>query len=271
MMKKLFAIVMAVALLAGCNKEEKENEQKYMVLDFESVPTKQMAGPTAYGDNLYTPYDPSAFENGADYDKFVSYHDAATDLQWKINDAAGDGQPQFWNGGIAASNWNEMTVYDPTNQCSVYYKASNGKGGCGGSSNFGIVSCSGPAELGFKSAGTERVFDNIWVANSTYAYLCIKNGNDFSTPLEENNGWFKLIINGLDAAGNVKADPIEVYLADYRDETDPKGVLEGWKQVDLSSLGAVNKISFSVEGSDMNGEWLNTPQYVCIDNVVIRL
>ena len=44
-----------------------------------------------------------------------------------------------------------------------------------------------------------------------------------------------------------------------------------WRSWDLSALGKVNKIKIDFEGSD-TGDWgLNTPAYLCIDNVKVVL
>jgi hypothetical protein len=44
-----------------------------------------------------------------------------------------------------------------------------------------------------------------------------------------------------------------------------------WTQVSLASLGKVNKIEFSLTGSDTGEYGFNTPAYVCIDDVKIIL
>ena len=43
-----------------------------------------------------------------------------------------------------------------------------------------------------------------------------------------------------------------------------------WYTCDISSLGKVTSLKFTMEGSD-TGEWgLNTPAYFAFDNVVIK-
>ena len=50
------------------------------------------------------------------------------------------------------------------------------------------------------------------------------------------------------------------------------GIIKGWKKLDLSSLGEVDKINFIVSGSDLKAGTvkLNTPMYFCIDDIAVR-
>ena len=42
--------------------------------------------------------------------------------------------------------------------------------------------------------------------------------------------------------------------------------IKDWTYVDLSSLGQVNEVMFTMTGSDMSYGYLNTPAYFCLDN-----
>ena len=60
---------------------------------------------------------------------------------------------------------------------------------------------------------------------------------------------------------------IDVYLADYRSANDDEHFyLKDWQWVDLSSLGAVKKVKFSVQGSRGNTYGQVVPLYFCLDN-----
>ncbi|MBO4549163.1 MAG: DUF4465 domain-containing protein, partial [Bacteroidaceae bacterium] len=55
------------------------------------------------------------------------------------------------------------------------------------------------------------------------------------------------------------------YLADLRDEATAY-IINDWRYVDLSGLGAVAKLGFELSSSD-TGEWgMNTPGYFCFDD-----
>jgi len=57
----------------------------------------------------------------------------------------------------------------------------------------------------------------------------------------------------------------EYYLADLRDEATAY-IINDWRYVDLTSLGAVAKIGFTLSSSDNGDYGMNTPGYFCFDN-----
>ena len=109
---------------------------------------------------------------------------------------------------------------------------------------------------------------SLYVTNSTYAYLALKNGSDFNHAFSAtgNNGtadWFKVIIKGY--KNNVQVGSIDFYLADFR---GGKSILfKDWQKVDLSQLGQVDLLTFRFDSTDKSGIYLNNPAYVCIDNI----
>lgn len=222
-----------------------------LTLTFEDIPAAYLAGPTAKGENLYSDYPGT---------RYTGYSDTHTGLQWEINEAYGS--REFWNGGVAVSRWTETTGNSWENQCSVY-----GEGGHDGSETFAVVN--GAASVYFSEEGAEYIFDHFWVSNTTYDTLCMGEGNAYAKKFSyEDKDWFKLIVTGFDKA-DTETGTVEYYLADFRTATAP-GIVEGWHKVDLSTLGKARKIAFSFESSDA-GEWgINTPQYFCFDDLVIK-
>ena len=232
--------------------------EAFLVFTFEDVPSEYLAGPTSYGENIYTGYTGQ---------QFITYTDPASNLVCSINEGY-DGKYNFWNGGIAVSRWNDVTTVGFMNQCSAYYSdATTGFGGYGGSRTFGVVN--GETVLYFADEDREAVFDHFWITNSTYLALSLKYGDDMGKKFTyEDQDWFRLAINGYDKDGTLTGT-IYVYLADFRTAASP-GILEGWEPVELSSLGAVHSLSFAYDSSDV-GDWgVNNPTYFCMDNVAIR-
>ena len=120
------------------------------------------------------------------------------------------------------------------------------------------VTCSANENGNFKIASA-------MITNSTYAYLDMLNGSDYSKKFTTGD-WFKVIITGY--LNNVKQSSVEYYLADFR---DGKSILsKTWQKVDLSSIGTVDRLSLTFDSSDKTGGWMNTPAYACIDNVVFE-
>jgi hypothetical protein len=240
------------------------------IIDFESVPTSLLAGPTSYGENLYYGYTP----------QYTGYTDAATGLYMGINPTGmWSSDPNFYNGGIAISQWNDMVMPGDSNQCSVYYSDPlSGNGGYNDSETFAVhFGYNEPMYMGdtrsyimFNDTSRRCIFNEFYVNNSTYAYLAMRDGYFVADSLTyANQGWFKLVIEGLDGSGNVTASDT-VYLADFRTPTSP-GIMKDWTWVDLSPLGAVNAIRFDMQGSDSSTYGLNTPAYFCFDNLSVTL
>ena len=79
--------------------------------------------------------------------------------------------------------------------------------------------------------------------------------------------WFKVTINGYNTNG-VKMSSMDVYLADFRSNDSSKDyILTKWTTFDLTSLGKVNKLSFVFSSTDNGAYGVNTPTYLCLDNI----
>lgn len=176
-----------------------------------------------------------------------------------------------WGGGM--TSWYGFAVSDNTdmetpgypNQYSVY-----GDGGYDGSEKFGVAYESafmGP-ETCFSTfgEGAEYEIEYAWMTNSTYTYLALKNGEAPATAFGDGD-WFLLTITGFDAEGD-ETGAVKVYLADFRD--GKSFIMTEWTKVDLTSLGAVNKLVYKFTSTDSGAAGINTPTYVCIDNVAYR-
>ncbi len=172
---------------------------------------------------------------------------------------------QSW-GGAAYSFNTDMTTEGFFNQYSVYNTSGYNK-----SKNFLVfyhVIFMGPAytpAITFEKGKTEIV-DHLYMNNSTWAALSMKNGDAIAKKFT-NGDWYKVTITGIDA-NNKKGTPIDFYLADFRN--GKTFFANEWTKVDLSELGEVNKITFELSSSDNGTYGMNTPAYLCIDNIAIR-
>jgi hypothetical protein len=265
-----------MASFSGCTKDDgnDDNNPPLYVIDFEDPRVAgYLAGPTAYGENLYSGY------SGTNPDRYHGYDDIATGLYMMINDPSETGEPDFWSGGIAISQWNDMETGDYTNQCSVYYRDdATRKGGYNGSNTFAVATgyndptgwagCSSVSFLnGKKGTDRECVFDHFYVTNSAYAALTMKNGAPPARAFTDGD-YFKLIIEGIDKSGTTTGT-VEFYLADFRTPASP-GIIAEWTRVDLSPLGRVATLKFDLQSRDVGDYGMNTPAYFCFDNLAIR-
>jgi hypothetical protein len=111
------------------------------------------------------------------------------------------------------------------------------------------------------------------VTNSTYTYLAMLNGDEYSKKFGGESGmdpdWLLLTIEGYNGA--VKTNSVEFYLADFRFSIASQDYLVSkWTNVDLSPLGRVDKIVFKLTSSDI-GDWgMNTPAYLALDNLKFK-
>jgi len=112
---------------------------------------------------------------------------------------------------------------------------------------------------------------NISVCNSTYVYYSMLEGDSFAKKFGGESGddpdFFKLVMKGINEAGNPVFES-KVNLADYTfDNSNDDYISNAWTDIDLSQAGYIKKIVMSFESSDVGSFGINTPQYVCIDNI----
>jgi hypothetical protein len=111
-----------------------------------------------------------------------------------------------------------------------------------------------------------------YVTNSTYAGISMRDGDAFAKkfggPTGNDPDWFKLCIRAWHN-GSLKSDSVEFYLADYRFSNNTQDyIVEDWQWIDLSSLGNVDSLLFSLGSSDMGMYGMNTPPFFCMDNFI---
>lgn len=169
-----------------------------------------------------------------------------------------DGQWEAWGGFAFSSNKNlENLGFDLTNQFSVYAPTA---------SKFAVGFAFGEWEGPYGnpiiefSELTSLVSADIANANNTYHY-CVANSKIGDEGAEEDI-WVNLIVTGY--KGDTESAKLTVELA--------KGtqVLADWKNVNLSALGEVDKLVFSIESNDVGEFGLNVPAYFCIDNILLK-
>lgn len=102
----------------------------------------------------------------------------------------------------------------------------------------------------------------MYVQLTCYAYYTIKDGNAYSRAFAAGD-WFRLTAHGIHEDDTEST--AEIYLADYRGETPV--LLDTWTRMNLSSLGSVKELYFTLDSSD-SGQWgMNTPSYFALDRL----
>jgi hypothetical protein len=159
----------------------------------------------------------------------------------------------YWS-GFAYSDVVNTTTNTFDNQYAAYP-------GSGFQSTTYAIAYSGAAAVSLPSPATVAGFR---IANTTYAYLTMRDGDDygFTQPLAA-EGWFLVTASG--SLGGTPTGSAVFYLADLRGPSPP-GLVAGWEWFDLAGLGTVDAVSFAFSGSDVGSFGLNTPAYFAMDN-----
>jgi hypothetical protein len=167
----------------------------------------------------------------------------------------------IWS-GFAVSNMKDTVTAGYENQFSAITA-----GGAEDSENYAVVYISGTLTMNLNEP---LKVDGFYITNSTYAYIDMRDGSDFSKKFGGADGtdpdYFKLMVWGVDGAGN-ETDTVDFFLADFRAENpEDDYLIKSWEWLDLSGLGAITSLNFAMESSDV-GDWgMNTPAYFCIDH-----
>ena len=167
--------------------------------------------------------------------------------------------------GWSYSNTTDTTTGGPNNQ----YSAFTG-GGAGGSANYGVAFFGEPTV----QFAAPSIVSSAYFTNTTYAALAMLNGDAFSKKFGGASGndpdFFKLTIFGKDASG-ATTGRVELLLADYTfADNSLDYVLDEWRLVDLSSLGAVSSLAFALDSSDKGSVGVNTPGYFALDDLTVN-
>jgi len=158
----------------------------------------------------------------------------------------------YWS-GFAYSDVVDSTTAGFGNQYAAYP-------GSGYLSPTYAVAYADGAAFRFPSAATVSGFR---IANTTYAYLAMQDGDSFTSPLTA-GGWFEVQASGSLAGSSTGS--VTFALADLRGGSPP-GILASWAWFDLSPLGTVDQVSFTFTGSDTGTFGLNTPAYFAMDDL----
>ena len=170
----------------------------------------------------------------------------------------------YW-GGFTASNRTDLNQ----SGLDAQYTAA---AGCGydGSTQYAVAYTMGMQTDVYATDGQSHTVTGCYVTNDLWTYQDILQGGYGEPPYGGTTGndpdWFKVTATGKNASGQV-VGTLDFYLADYRFSNNAEDyVLNTWEWFDLSPLGNVATISFSLSSSRGSGYNMITPAYFCMDN-----
>jgi hypothetical protein len=173
-------------------------------------------------------------------------------------------QNGYW-GGFTASN---RTDLNQSGMNAQYTAAS----GCGydGSTQYAVAYTMGVQTDVYAADGQLHTVTGCYVTNNLWTYQDILQGGygeqPYGGPTGNDPDWFKVTATGKNAGGQT-VGTLDFYLADYRFANNEEDyVLNTWEWFDLSPLGDVATISFSLSSSRGSGYNMITPAYFCMDN-----
>lgn len=106
----------------------------------------------------------------------------------------------------------------------------------------------------------------MYVTNSPYPYYSNITGDDFSNGLTNEGDWFKIIAHGVKEDNSETT--AEFTLAEFKNGSLSQ--ITEWTWFDLTSLGSVKEVYFTMESTDV-GQWgMNTPAYFCMDRFTVK-
>ncbi len=170
----------------------------------------------------------------------------------------------YW-GGFTASN---RTDLNQSGMDAQYTAAS----GCGydGSTQYAVAFTMGVQTDVYAADGQSHTVTGCYVTNNLWTYQDILQGGYGELPYGGTTGndpdWFKVTATGKNTSGQT-VGTLDFYLADFRFANNEEDyVLNTWEWFDLSPLGDVATISFSLSSSRGSGYNMITPAYFCMDN-----
>lgn len=192
-----------------------------------------------------------------------------------FDDEYGFQSGDFWFDMYTYSDWQTWWGYGIANHTSMSFGSLDDQfnscvgSGVDGSANYGLAYVSdymGPVYVTLTTNAMQTV-PGIYVTNAAYAMNSMSNGDSFAKKFGAGD-WFKLTATGYDDDDEITGVK-DFYLADmrYADEED-RYIVNSWEYVDLSTLGNVRKIKFTLSSTDNDVQsGMNTPAYFCFDNL----
>lgn len=110
----------------------------------------------------------------------------------------------------------------------------------------------------------------VYICNHPWPYYGNIHGDGFASPFTQEGDHFKLIAHGLNAQGEDIGTTASIMLAEFTNGQLIQSPY--WQWMDLSALGTVNAIYFTMESTDMSSIvelGPNTAVYFCLDRLQV--
>ena len=190
----------------------------------------------------------------------------------------GDTQKQggFVSGGFRFANnysldwgsWSGFSYSNSTATTGVSYTDDQWNScvghGVNGSSNYAVFyeDAYAPMTVTVVNSSEGEVVSGFYITNAAMTVNAFLNGDGMTAGAFGQGDFFLLTITGDND------EEVEFYLADYRSENAAEHYyVRDWRWVDLTSLGRVKELTFSLKSSRANSWGYTTPLYFCMDDM----
>lgn len=129
---------------------------------------------------------------------------------------------------------------------------------------YGFMMGERPVDMSFIDGKSYEAV-SVYVNLNSYSYYSMEYGDAFARAFT-NGDRFTLTIHGV--APDETERTVDVDLASY--SNGDLTINRGWKYVDLSPLGIVNELYFTLASTDSGDYGMNTPAYFCIDKLCVK-
>lgn len=203
--------------------------------------------PLAHADTFYTNYTASGTDVG--FDNGFAHFPCVYDTSWG----------GFWSSGFSYSNMTDSVTSGFMNQ----YAAKAGIGHAG--SEKYVVAYGAENKVILRGAAMGHPVQGCRISNSTYTYNSMRDGDMFARKFH-NGDWFKIVARGY-YHGALKPDSVGFYLANFlMPDSNDNYIVRTWEWFDLTPLGKVDSLIFSLSSTDNGAFGMNTPAYFCMDH-----
>ena len=167
--------------------------------------------------------------------------------------------------GWGGTYWAGFAYTNTTATDAASWNTTNVGAGIDGSQNYGVAYYSSwdfPTGITVERTNTTdaKPVSGMYVTNTAQVIDVLNNGNTFARKFEQGD-WFKL------TATADNGNSLDFYLADFRSsDATEHYIVDSWEWLDLSPLGDVKTVSFTMSSSDVGAYGVNTPTYFAFDD-----
>jgi len=166
----------------------------------------------------------------------------------------------YWKDGWIYSNNSDTITSGFTNLSSSIVGQ-----GANSSSNYAIGQNN--TYIKIDTSNGSAPINGMYITNTTYAHNSMRDGDQFAKKFTNiDQDFFKLTISSID--NGLVIDSVEFFLADFTHTDSLQDyIIDDWQYVDISTLGIIDSIKFSLSSSDNGSFGMNTPAFFAIDNI----